>query len=163
MKAAIVCSDLSFAWADGTPVLDHLDVAFDAGRTALIGVNGSGKSTFLRLVAGELRPTGGTMSVDGDVGYLPQAMPLDTDRSVSQLLGIAETRAALDAIERGEATESNFATVGEDWDIDDRARAQLAQLGVTVGDDVLDRHIATCPGVRPCSSDSPPFGCVDPR
>ena len=47
MSFAIVCSDLSFAWADGTAVLDGLDAAFGPGRTGLIGVNGSGKSTLL--------------------------------------------------------------------------------------------------------------------
>jgi ATPase subunit of ABC transporter with duplicated ATPase domains len=45
MTAAIVCSDLSFSWPDGTPVLSGLTTSFGPGRTGLIGVNGSGKST----------------------------------------------------------------------------------------------------------------------
>ena len=56
MTAAIVCSDLSFSWPDGAPVLSGLTVSFGPSRTGLIGVNGSGKSTLLRLIAGELRP-----------------------------------------------------------------------------------------------------------
>ncbi len=59
MTAAIVCSDLTFAWPDGdpkTPVLSGLTASFGPGRTGLIGVNGSGKSTLLRLIAGDLRP-----------------------------------------------------------------------------------------------------------
>jgi len=56
MTAAILCSDLSFSWPDGAPVLSGLTVSFGPGRTGLIGVNGSGKSTLLRLIAGELRP-----------------------------------------------------------------------------------------------------------
>ncbi len=59
MTAAIVCSDLSFSWPDGAPVLSGLTVSFGPGRTGLIGVNGSGKSTLLRLIAGELRPGSG--------------------------------------------------------------------------------------------------------
>ena len=42
-SSAIVCSALSFAWPDGEAVLSGLDVAFGAGRTGLIGANGSGK------------------------------------------------------------------------------------------------------------------------
>ena len=42
MTAAIVCSDLSFTWPDGSPVLSGLTASFGPGRTGLIGVNGSG-------------------------------------------------------------------------------------------------------------------------
>jgi ABC-type Mn2+/Zn2+ transport system ATPase subunit len=45
MTAAIVCSDLTFTWPDGAPVLSAVTVSFGPGRTGLIGVNGSGKST----------------------------------------------------------------------------------------------------------------------
>ena len=83
MTAAIVCSDLSFSWPDGAPVLSGLTVSFGPGRTGLIGVNGSGKSTLLRLIAGELRPGSGVVRARGEVGYLPQAITLGTRRSVS--------------------------------------------------------------------------------
>ncbi|MFB4319374.1 ABC-F family ATP-binding cassette domain-containing protein [Actinomadura sp. 21ATH] len=141
---SVVCSELSFAWEDGTTVLDGLDVAFGTGRTGLIGVNGSGKSTLLRLIAGEVRPAAGTVSVAGEIGYLPQNLPLGTARTVSDLLGITATREALHAIERGEATEENFAAVGDGWDVEERARAELDRLGLgAVG---LDRTVATLSG-----------------
>ncbi|WP_375539123.1 ATP-binding cassette domain-containing protein [Actinomadura sp. J1-007] len=144
MSFAIVCQDVSFAWPDGTVVLDGLDAAFGAGRTGLIGVNGSGKSTLLRLIAGELRPASGTVSVAGEVGYLPQDLPLGTARTVADLLGIGAARAALHAIERGEATEANFTAVGDDWDVEERARAELDRLGLAgVG---LDRTAGTLSG-----------------
>ncbi|MBC8093083.1 MAG: ATP-binding cassette domain-containing protein, partial [Pseudonocardia sp.] len=97
--SSVVCSHLSFEWPDGTPALDGLDVAFGAGRTGLVGANGSGKSTLLRLMAGELTPTGGTVTVAGDVGYLPQDVALVTGRTTSDLLGISAIRAALHAVE----------------------------------------------------------------
>jgi ATPase subunit of ABC transporter with duplicated ATPase domains len=144
MSFAIVCSDLSFAWADGTVVLDGLDAAFGTGRTGLIGVNGSGKSTLLRLAAGELRPASGTVAVEGEVGYLPQNLVLDGAATVSDLLGVTATRAALHAIERGEATEENFTAVGDDWDVEERARAELDRLGL--GHVGLDRTVPTLSG-----------------
>jgi ATPase subunit of ABC transporter with duplicated ATPase domains len=130
MTAAIICSDLSFSWPDGAPVLSGLTVSFGPGRTGLIGVNGSGKSTLLRLIAGELRPGSGTVRTDGDVGYLPQAITLGTHRSVSDLLGISAVRTALHAIEAGQAGEEAFTAVGDDWDVEERARAWLDQLGL---------------------------------
>src|SRR5580700_9540071 len=130
MTSAIICSDLTFAWPDGVPVLSGLTVPFGLGRTGLIGVNGSGKSTLLRLIAGELRPSEGAVRTDGEVGYLPQAIALGTHRSVSDLLGITAARDALHAIEAGETGEAAFAAVGDDWDVEERARAWLDRLGL---------------------------------
>jgi ATPase subunit of ABC transporter with duplicated ATPase domains len=130
MTAAIVCSDLSFSWPDGAPVLSGLTVSLGPGRTGLIGVNGSGKSTLLRLIAGELRPGSGLVRARGEVGYLPQAITLGTRRTVSDLLGITAARDALHAIEAGETGEAAFAAVGDDWDVEERARAWLDRLGL---------------------------------
>ena len=130
MTAAIVCSDLSFSWPDGTPVLSGLTASFGPGRTGLIGVNGSGKSTLLRLIAGQLHPGSGQVRADGDVGYLPQAITLGTHRTVSDLLGITAARAALHAIEAGQVGEEVFAAIGDDWDVEERARAWLDRLGL---------------------------------
>ena len=130
MTAAIVCSDLSFSWPDGASVLSGLTVSFGPGRTGLIGVNGSGKSTLLKLIAGELRPGSGAVRARGEVGYLPQAITLGTHRSVSDLLGITAARDALHAIEAGETGEDVFAAIGDDWDVEERARAWLDRLGL---------------------------------
>ena len=141
MTAAIVCSDLSFSWPDGASVLSGLTVSFGPGRTGLIGVNGSGKSTLLKLIAGELRPGSGAVRAQGEVGYLPQAITLGTHQSVSDLLGITAARDALHAIEAGETGEDVFAAIGDDWDVEERARAWLDRLGLDpVGlDDRVER------------------------
>src|SRR4029077_11208150 len=125
-----VCSDHSFSWPDGASVLSGLTVSFGLGRTGLIGVNGSGKSTLLKLIAGELRPGSGVVRVGGEVGYLPQAITLGTRRTVSDLLGITVARTALHAIEAGETGEDAYAAVGENWDVEERARAWLDRLGL---------------------------------
>ena len=130
MTAAIACSDLSFSWPDGASVLSGLTVSFGPGRTGLIGVNGSGKSTLLKLIAGELRPGSGAVRTHGEVGYLPQAITLGTHQSVSGLLGITAARNALHAIEAGETGEDVFAVIGDDWDVEERARAWLDRLGL---------------------------------
>jgi hypothetical protein len=74
MTAAIVCSDLSFSWPDGVPVLSGLTASFGPGRTGLIGVNGSGKSTLLRAIAGLAPLPGVGVRLGAVVGYLPQAL-----------------------------------------------------------------------------------------
>ncbi len=143
MAAVIVCSDLSFSWPDGTPVFSHLATSFGPGRTGLIGVNGSGKSTLLRLVAGELHPGSGAVRVEGEVGYLPQAVTLGTHAAVSDLLGITAARTALHAIEAGQSGDDAFAAVDGDWDVEERARAWLDRLGlVSLGLDDSVRQLS---------------------
>ena len=128
--AAIGCTGLDYAWPDGQPLFHGLDLAFGPGRTGLVGRNGCGKSTLLRLLAGELRPDSGTVTAAGSVGYLPQDLALDAGLPVAEALGIAPVRDALLAIERGDTSERNFAVVGDDWDVEERARAALERIGL---------------------------------
>ncbi|GCB44230.1 ABC-F family ATP-binding cassette domain-containing protein [Streptomyces sp. NL15-2K] len=144
MPTAITCTSLSFTWSDGTPVFEDLDVAFGPGRTGLVGINGSGKSTLLKLIAGELTPADGTVRVAGEVGYLPQNVTLDTALRVDEALGIAAQRVALHAIEAGDVAEEHFETVGDDWDVEERALATLGELGL--GHIELDRTLGELSG-----------------
>jgi ATPase subunit of ABC transporter with duplicated ATPase domains len=141
---SIICSGLSFSWPDDTPVFTGLSFTVGAGRTGLVAPNGAGKSTLLKLIAGEYLPTAGSVSVDGVVGYLPQTLPLAGELTVSEVLGIAPVIRALDAIESGDASEEHFTTIGNDWDIEERTRAQLDRLGL--GDITLTRPLRTLSG-----------------
>ncbi|MFF4587178.1 ABC-F family ATP-binding cassette domain-containing protein [Streptomyces sp. NPDC001388] len=144
MTRSITCSSLSFSWPDGTPVFEDLDAAFGPGRTGLVGVNGSGKSTLLQLIAGRLTPAGGTVRISGEVGHLPQNVTLDTALRVDDALGIAAQRAALHAIEAGDARDEHFETLGDDWDVEERALATLGELGL--GHIGLDRTVGEVSG-----------------
>ena len=70
------------------------DVSFvinERDRIALVGKNGAGKSTMLKILCGLQKPTGGFVSIPNDttVGYLPQVMKLSDDTTVKE-----ETRKA---------------------------------------------------------------------
>ncbi|WP_125777706.1 ABC-F family ATP-binding cassette domain-containing protein [Antribacter gilvus] len=140
---SVVLHDVTFAWPDGTVALDHLSGAFGRGRTGLVGLNGAGKSTLLRLVAGALRPTSGTVTTSGIVDYLPQRLTLDTAATVADLLGLRAVVDAVRAIESGDVRPEHFDTVGDDWDIEERAVAALGATGLPEG---LDRPVGTLSG-----------------
>ncbi|MEU3976660.1 ABC-F family ATP-binding cassette domain-containing protein [Streptomyces bacillaris] len=142
--ASVAVSHLTYRWPDGTDLFDGLSLTVPRGRTGLVGTNGTGKSTLLRLLAGELRPTKGSLTIGGNLAYLPQNITLDTELRVDAALGIAERRAALRAIEAGDVREEHFETVGDDWDVEERALATLGSLGLgAVG---LDRTVGQLSG-----------------
>ncbi|OIJ87267.1 ABC transporter [Streptomyces sp. MUSC 14] len=141
---AVVCSNLSFAWPDDTPVFHDLSFALTAGRTGLVAPNGAGKSTLLKLIAGQLRPATGSVVVGGTLGHLPQSLPLTGDLTVAEVLGVADVIRALDAVESGDVSEGHFTAIGDDWDIEERTRAQLDRLGLAGL--TLDRSLSTLSG-----------------
>ena len=142
--ASIVCSYLSFTWPDDTPLFTDLSFTVGDGRTGLVAPNGAGKSTLLKLIAGEYRPTAGSVTVDGTLGYLPQTLPFVADRTVADVLGVTPVIDALAALAAGDASEEVFAAIGDDWDIEERLRAQLDRLGLT--DLALDRRLGSLSG-----------------
>ncbi len=84
--------DVSFSYED-TDVLSHVNYVLEDGKFGgILGPNGGGKSTFLRLALGLLKPTSGKVIVtDSRIGYLSQNTGID-DRafpcSVEELVGL---------------------------------------------------------------------------
>ena len=147
--ANISLSDLTFSWPDGSPVFDGLDAVVGPGHIGLVGSNGTGKSTLLRVIEGQLQPGRGAVSVTGVLGYLRQDLGLSIGERVDAVLGIAEVRKALHRIESGAGSEGDFETVGGQWDIEERAVALLGRLGLAyLADSVehLDRRLETLSG-----------------
>ncbi|MGW3465976.1 ABC-F family ATP-binding cassette domain-containing protein, partial [Streptomyces olivaceoviridis] len=84
------------------------------------------------------------VSVAGTLGYLPQSLPLTGNLTVAEVLGVAAVIRAIDAVESGDVSEEHFTTIGDDWDIEERTRAQLDRLGLA--DLTLDRSLSTLSG-----------------
>lgn len=144
LMSAVTLDRLTFTWPDGTAALRALSGAFGAGRTGLVGRNGSGKTTLLKLIAGTLEPTDGAIARTGAVDLLPQQLTLDVDRRVADALGVATALDAVRAIESGDVDPRHFDAVGDDWDVEARATAALAEAGLPA--DALDRRIGELSG-----------------
>src|SRR5471030_90336 len=84
----------------GPLLLEHVDLAIDPNeRVCIVGRNGEGKSTLLRLLAGEILPDDGEVRIQGGarVARLTQEVPQDTAGSVFDVVaaGLGELGALL--------------------------------------------------------------------
>ncbi|HEY9348260.1 MAG TPA: ATP-binding cassette domain-containing protein, partial [Inquilinus sp.] len=70
----LAAESLSHHTPDHRPLFEDLTLAFGAERTGVVGRNGVGKSTLLRLLLGEIPPQSGRILRQGRVGLLPQAV-----------------------------------------------------------------------------------------
>lgn len=125
---SIVLSSIGWQLPDGTPLFENLDLTFGAQRTGLVGRNGTGKTTLLRLIADKVTPTSGTISRPPTLGFLrqnPEQHPHDT---LADLFG---ARPQLDLLARaaaGKATADDLANA--DWTIEARLDAALTSIGL---------------------------------
>lgn len=111
-------------------ILDQVNLQIDAGdRVCLIGRNGAGKSSLIKLLVGEQLPDGGDVwrSPACKIGYLQQDLPDREDLSVTELVAMGmgevyEIRKRYDEISMGE--------------LDDKAMLQLERVGQRI--DELD-------------------------
>lgn len=98
----------------GPPLLDGVSLYVESGeRVCLVGRNGEGKSTLLRLIAGEERPDGGLIQRQAGcrIGWLPQAVPEGITGTVHAVVhGAAE--ASMDAWEADQKAQATLSLVG---------------------------------------------------
>jgi len=129
MPASITLSKITWSTPDGHTLLSNLDLSFGAERAGLVGRNGVGKTTLLKLVTGDLAPQAGTVTVDGTLGLLRQSVQVAADQTVASLFGIAEALDLLDRAARGEADADALANA--DWTLETRLAAVLARVGLS--------------------------------
>lgn len=142
MPAHLTLERLSYATPDGVSLFDNLNLAFGAERTGLVGRNGVGKTTLLRLMLGDLTPVSGSVSLRGEIGVLRQAMRPPDGATVADLLGVAADIDRHVRIEEGRGSEDDFANAL--WDLESRIAQALAAVGMAGRQ--VDRQAATLSG-----------------
>jgi ATPase subunit of ABC transporter with duplicated ATPase domains len=123
MPASVSLHQLSYATPDNRPLFVDLELTFGAGRTGLIGRNGTGKSTLLRIVAGEIDPASGTVVRNGTLGMLRQSVQSDSDETVADALGVTAALEQLDRLEQGAGTLDD--STEADWTLRGRIESAL--------------------------------------
>ncbi len=161
MSTIISASEITVRYGDRA-VLDGTTLGIQEGeRLGLVGRNGAGKTTFLRILAGLQAPDNGEVSRQRDlvVSYLPQDFMLDATKSVAEnvrdgadhvLKLIAEFESLPHDSKRHEELEHRI-TALEGWTLDQRIAVAMARLNCPAGDRRVDslsggekRRVAMC-------------------
>lgn len=127
---SIIASGISFRHAGCPFLFENISLSVpDGAKVSLIGPNGTGKSTLLKILAGLLTPESGSVSVSSRPYYIPQQIP-SGQLTVADLLGAAGKLQALKAICAGSTAQADFDALEDDWEIAERCRAALNEWGL---------------------------------
>lgn len=143
MIKEIVCNNLSYS-IDSKKILNSLFFSLNQDKIGLVGCNGVGKSTLIRLLVGHLQPESGSIFVNGTIGYLPQDLSCLGQGTIAAVLGIEQKLQALEAITAGHGCLNDFDTVDSDWNIQELASKVMTQVNLEYL--ALTRNFATLSG-----------------
>jgi len=139
--SSIALSNVSWSAPDGQLVLSDISLSFQRERAGIVGRNGVGKSTLLKLVSGDLTASRGRVRVDGSIGTLRQMVQISPGETIADLMGAS---AGLGLLRKAEAGTASIEELAEaDWLLEARAAEVLAKVGL---DAQLDARLLTLSG-----------------
>ncbi|MEX6687004.1 ABC-F family ATP-binding cassette domain-containing protein [Danxiaibacter flavus] len=123
----VLLQDLTYSHPNKDLLFSDLNLTVSKNaKVALVGNNGIGKSTLLKIIAGVLQPANGVVKVDSPPYYVPQIFGQFNDLSIAQALGVEQKLLALHNILNGDVSENNFTALADDWTIEERCNEALS-------------------------------------
>ncbi|PRA95386.1 ABC transporter ATP-binding protein [Chryseobacterium sp. MYb7] len=127
----ILLQNISFGFPGGNLLFNHINLTIQSSiKSALVGSNGMGKSTLLKIIAGEIQPLNGSINIQGDIFYVPQMFGNCNHLTIAECLKIDQKLNALQKITNGEVDEIYFEMLNDDWDIEERSHQALEHWGL---------------------------------
>jgi len=130
MAASILLSNLTWSTPTDQFLFRDLTVTFGLEKTGLVGRNGVGKTTLLKLISGELVPHAGQVAVRGRLVFLRQQFEPRPGETLADLFEAREALTIRHRVERGDGTEEDLS--GIDWTLEARIEAALARFDLAL-------------------------------
>lgn len=122
----ILLQNISFGFPGGDLLFNHINLTVPSHtKSALVGSNGMGKSTMLKIIANEIQPLEGSINIQGEIFYVPQMFGNFNHLTIAECLNIDQKLFALEKITSGEVDEQYFELLNDDWDIEERCQNAL--------------------------------------
>ena len=118
---SLTVQDLSYIHPNRDMLFQNISFTISTGdKCAIVGNNGVGKSTLLKILAGKIPPAGGNVLCDGILYMIPQHFGQFDGMSVAEALGLADKLRALSSILNGHGTEMEYELLNDEWGIQER-------------------------------------------
>lgn len=122
----IFLHDITFGFPAGDLLFNSITLTIPShSKSALVGSNGMGKSTLLKVMAKEMEPLQGNINAEGEIFHVPQMFGNFSQLTIAQCLKIDKKLNAFQNITNGEVDEIYFETLNDDWDIEERCQQAL--------------------------------------
>lgn len=120
-------NDLHYTLPDNKKLLSGINMVVKPhDKVALIGANGSGKSTIVRLISGEIVAQEGKITCDTDPYIVPQIFDQFDHQTVAWAMRIDQKWEAFQSILAGATSEKYFEILNDDWNIEERCLQVLS-------------------------------------
>lgn len=123
----IKLNNISYLHADKEKLFSNLNLSVIKSKAGLIGENGTGKTTLLRIISGDKIASRGTVIREGRIVLFPQDFSSFYNQTVSEVLLVKDKMESLDKIFNGSGNEKDFEIVGEDWNLHERIKKIFAE------------------------------------
>lgn len=142
--AKVLIHNLHYTLSNGRPIFQDLNIDFSSKKISLIGQNGIGKSTLLKLISGQLAPTMGNIHVHGTTYYCHQDNIFSEVDTIASFLGMDEKLQALKRLQLGSIDEQDFEILNDEWDMETKIKDKLSVFQLNPED--LFQKISTLSG-----------------
>jgi ATPase subunit of ABC transporter with duplicated ATPase domains len=128
-KLQIILNNISYPLRLYPNAIRNVSLSISQHTYGLVGDNGIGKSTLLKLISGQRQPVCGDIQRLGSICAIPQSHhAIDDKASIADVLQVTSILAALDRIQSGSVNEADFNGVKDHWDIECNIAQVLDEL-----------------------------------
>lgn len=128
----LTIQNLSYSYPNKNTLFTNLSMTVNqSDKIALIGNNGVGKSTLLKLIAKDLKPDEGQIISQAKPYYIPQIFGQFNKLTIAQALQVETKLNALHKILSGSVDEKNYSLLNDDWTIEEKCQEALSYWDIS--------------------------------
>ncbi len=141
----LILQNITYTHSNKSLLFSNINLIVGKGdKVALVGNNGVGKSTLLKLISGELNSFSGQLRTDSFPYYVPQILGQYDHLTIAQALRVEDKLTALKEILGGQMSEANLELLDDDWTIEEKCAEALSYWQLS--DLELNRKMETLSG-----------------